>query len=79
MDGAATKGSALRALCEKKGIGAGEAVAFGERQNDVNMLQAAGLGVAMENAPQEVKDQADAVTLTNEQEGLLKVLCDIWK
>lgn len=78
MDGAATKGSALRALCEKKGIGAQEAIAFGDSQNDMSMLQAAGLGVAMENAPQEVKNQADMVTLDNEHEGLLKVLCDIW-
>ena len=77
MDGTATKGNALRALCEKTGIAVEDTIAFGDSQNDVNMLQAAGLGVAMENSPQEVKELADQVTLDNEHEGLLKVLCEI--
>lgn len=78
MDGAATKGNAVCALCRMEGIAAEEVLAFGDSQNDLNMLQAAGLGVAMENAPQDVRELADHVTLDNEHEGLLRVLCDIW-
>lgn len=44
-------------------------IAFGDQYNDVAMLQAVGHGVAMRNAPQEIKELADAVTTQTNQEG----------
>ncbi len=58
----AQKGKALIALCEHLGFSAGQAMAFGDGLNDISMLQAAGIGVAMENAGSRVKAAADVVT-----------------
>jgi hypothetical protein len=55
------KASALRRLCDALGIRREEVVAFGDDRNDVEMLRWAGLGVAMGNAPDDVKAAADAV------------------
>ena len=45
-------------------------MAFGDGENDISMLNAAGTGVAMGNASDHVKAAADEVTLTNEQDGV---------
>ena len=45
-------------------------MAFGDGENDVSMLRAAGLGVAMGNAAEEVKAAADLVTLGNDEDGV---------
>ena len=47
---------------------------LGDSENDVEMLQVAGLGVAMENALDSVKEVADDITLTNDQEGVAAVI-----
>ncbi len=47
-----------------------ESMAFGDGYNDVQMLELAGIGVAMGNAPDEVKAHADYVTLTIEEDGV---------
>ena len=47
-----------------------QAVAFGDSDVDVDMLQYCGLGVAMGNAPRQVKEAADYVTASNDQEGV---------
>ena len=51
-----------------------EAIAFGDGTNDLTMLRAAGLGVAMGNAAPEVKAAADMVTDDNEHSGVAKVI-----
>ena len=54
-------------------LGAGDAVdaaAFGDSENDMPMLEAAGWGIAMENAEEAVKDKADKVTLSNNEDGI---------
>ena len=51
-----------------------EVIAFGDAQNDSTMVQYAGLGVAMDNAVQELKDIADFVTLSNEEDGIAYAL-----
>ena len=61
----------LKAMYEKMGISPQNTVAFGDNYNDVVMLLAAGLGIAMGNAPDEVKKQADEITADNDHEGLL--------
>ena len=65
-----TKGSAAQVLLGHYGLQAKQAVAFGDSDVDVDMLQYCGLGVAMGNAPRSVKEAADYVTASNDQEGV---------
>ena len=58
----ATKGIALGKLAARLGIPVDETMAFGDDDNDITMLRAAGIGVAMGNAPETVKQAADYVT-----------------
>jgi len=55
------KGKALAALCSELGIGTDSVMAFGDNLNDLEMLRAAGFGVAMQSAPDEMKEEADGV------------------
>lgn len=70
----AKKSLALQTLCRVLGIPEKEAAAFGDNFNDIDMLQAAGLGIAMDNAPEEVKKKAGKVTRSNVQDGVLYML-----
>lgn len=74
MHGNATKANALKYLCQAMRLSPADVVAFGDNFNDVDMLEAAGLGVAMGNAPDYVKSRADLVTADNDQEGVLLAL-----
>lgn len=70
----ACKGGALLALCEQLEISSEACIAFGDADNDIEMLQAAGVGVAMGNAGPAVKAAADMVTLTNDESGVAAAL-----
>jgi Cof subfamily protein (haloacid dehalogenase superfamily) len=65
-----SKGKALKALASYLGIALAEVVAVGDGQNDISLLSTAGLGIAMGNAHEEVKQVADHVTLDVEEHGL---------
>ena len=65
-----TKGSAARVLLDHYGLAPKQAVAFGDSDVDVDMLQYCGFGVAMGNAPRQVKEAADYVTASNDEEGI---------
>jgi len=65
-----TKGSAARELLVHHGLGPKHAVAFGDSDVDMDMLQYCGFGVAMGNAPRQVKEAADYVTASNDEEGV---------
>jgi len=69
-----SKGSSLQALAESKGIGSSEVIAIGNYFNDLSMITYAGLGVAMDNSPAEVKAAADEVTLSNNEDGIHHIL-----
>eukprot|EP01031_Cornospumella_fuschlensis_P032570 gene32570-39382_t len=70
-----TKGSGLKLLCEHIGVDMKEVVAFGDGDNDREMLQLAGLGVAMKNAKQAAKEVADSVIeWTNDEDGVARQL-----
>jgi len=69
-DGRANKGAALFALAERLGIPMTKVAAFGDGTNDLTMIRAAGMGVAMENAAEEVKAAADRVTAGNGEDGV---------
>ncbi len=69
-----TKGTALTQLCETLGYKAENAIAFGDADNDLAMIKAAGLGVAMANGFDSVKEAATVVTLTNQEDGVARLV-----
>lgn len=75
--GGASKGQALGALCGHLGLDIRDTMAFGDRDNDADMLTAAGIGVAMGNAVDEVKAVADIVTLSNNDDGIAVTLEEV--
>ena len=68
------KENGIRALCAAIGITPEETIAFGDAENDLEMLQLAGIGVAMGNALPQVRTCADMVTDTVENEGIAYAL-----
>jgi Cof subfamily protein (haloacid dehalogenase superfamily) len=69
-----SKGVALEFVAAHLGLALEEVVAVGDNLNDLEMLRTAGLGVAMGNAPEALKSAADAVTRTNDEEGVRDVI-----
>lgn len=69
-----TKGHALKALAKQFGCDMSEVMAIGDSWNDHDMIEVAGLGVAMGNAIDSLKAVADYVTLTNNEEGVRHVI-----
>lgn len=69
-----TKGTSLNYLIQKLGLEREEVIAVGDSGNDLSMIEFAGLGVAMGNASDEIKAQADFITDTNMNEGVAKVV-----
>jgi len=66
----ANKGNALRVLADDWGIDSSEIIAIGNYYNDLEMLEFAGLGIAMANSPEDVKSRVDAVTASNDEDGV---------
>ena len=69
-----SKARAMLAVAEKRGIRPQEIMALGDSGNDADMLRAAGLGVAMGNALPAVKEAADEVTLSCEENGVAEAI-----
>lgn len=70
------KGSALKWLCDMKGIEPKYVIAFGDNYNDIEMLEYSGIGVATSNAEDELKNIADYICLSNDEDGVGKFLSD---
>lgn len=70
----ASKGQALERLAKRLNIPMKETAAVGDSLNDRSMLEAAGKGVAMGNAREDIKAIADAVTLTNDEHGVAHMI-----
>lgn len=66
----AGKGNALRRLGEMLDIDRKEIMAIGDGNNDIEMIDYAGVGVAMKNATEEVIKVADFITLSNDEDGV---------
>lgn len=64
------KAKALDTVLRPMGYRPEEMIAFGDGQNDASMVKYAGIGVAMENAVQELKDAADEETLSCDADGI---------
>ncbi|MEI0492017.1 Cof-type HAD-IIB family hydrolase [Brachyspira intermedia] len=73
-----SKGNALKWICNKKGIDIKNTIAFGDNLNDIEMIECAGIGVAMSNAEEELKRKADYITFSNEEDGVGKFLSGIF-
>ncbi len=65
-----TKGQAVKYLGDHFGIKQEEIMAIGDSYNDITMIEYAGLGVCMSNGPEDVKEIADYITLSNEEDGV---------
>lgn len=70
----ASKTSAIEFLKEKFHISQNEIIAMGDNYNDIDMIEYAGLGIAMGNAPDVVKQSANEITLTNDEDGVAEAI-----
>jgi Cof subfamily protein (haloacid dehalogenase superfamily) len=75
-DRQANKGAVVATLSRLMNIPTGQIAVIGDGSNDIAMFKAAGLSIAMGNASDEVKAEADAVTDTNENDGFAKAIRD---
>ena len=73
----ANKGNALRRLAEHLGLTLANCMSFGDGLNDLSMIEAAGVGVAMANAVPEVKNAAKFIAPSNDEDGVAKGI-DKW-
>lgn len=73
------KGAALREVAARLQIQPDEIVAFGNAENDMDMIEFAGLGVAVANSPEIVKKCADRIAPSNQDEGVAQVLEELLK
>lgn len=69
-----SKGTGVKALANYLGIKQEEVICIGDAGNDLDMIQFAGLGVAMGNAFEEVKEAADYITCNNDEDGVAHVI-----
>jgi len=74
MNKQATKTNGIRLLAEQYEISLEQIIAFGDDYNDIDMLQSCGKGIAVSNALVEVKNIADEICNSNDQDGVAKWL-----
>ena len=74
MDKEVSKAAGIEILLKHFNFGVENSIAFGDNYNDVEMLKFVGCGVAMENAPDDVKKIADKITTSNEDDGIYNFL-----
>lgn len=69
-----SKGSALKSLLKEMNISAANVMAIGDGENDIEMLQLAGVGIAMGNALERVKEIANHVVSSNDDNGVAEAI-----
>ena len=69
-----SKGDSLSTLCKMLKISRKEVIAIGDNENDLSMIEFAGLGVAMGNGTQKIKELADIITCNNDEDGVAKII-----
>jgi hydroxymethylpyrimidine pyrophosphatase-like HAD family hydrolase len=74
MNGIASKTSAIIFLLEQYGLTKNDVLAIGDNYNDIEMLQFAGMGIAMGNAPAAVKVHAQYIIFDNDSDGIKSAL-----
>lgn len=70
----AAKELAVLKLCDIYGINLEEVVVFGDDTNDIGLFHICGRSVAMSNAVQDLKDIANEITTTNDEDGVALVI-----
>ncbi|MEE0930188.1 MAG: HAD-IIB family hydrolase, partial [Acutalibacteraceae bacterium] len=70
------KAKSIDVLLNKLRLDRSQCIACGDGYNDITMIQYAGLGVAMENAAEEVKEAANIITDTNDNDGVAKIVTE---
>lgn len=68
------KSTGLRDICTHFGISPAQTMVFGDGQNDIDLIEAAGIGIAMGNAAQNIKQAAQYVTLPAKDAGITHAL-----
>ena len=74
MNKNASKGNALAKLADHLGLNKDEVMAIGVNENDLSMIDYAGIGVAMGNATENVKTIADVHTTSNDEDGVAQII-----
>lgn len=74
MDKGISKSNGVELFCQHLGVDIKDAVAFGDHYNDLDMLQSVGMPFLMKNAPDELKELVNNVTLSNEEDGIYQGL-----
>ena len=74
MNKGTSKGRAVKVLADILNINREEIMCLGDSENDLSMIEFAGLGVAMGNAEEFLKEKADYITDTNENDGVAKAI-----
>lgn len=74
MDKDVSKGNAVRMLAKTLGIERNEIIAIGDNENDISMIRYAGLGIAMGNAEESLKEAADDITGHYEEDGVAQAV-----
>jgi Cof subfamily protein (haloacid dehalogenase superfamily) len=74
LDPRVNKGTGVNAIVERLGLKSHQVICVGDAGNDLAMVEYAHLGVAMENATSELKEAADYITLSNEEDGVAHVI-----
>ena len=69
-----SKAVGIESILRHLGVGREECICFGDGANDIEMLEYCGIGVAMGNAPEEVRSHADYVTTSVDDEGIEQAL-----
>lgn len=74
MNKGINKGNAIRILCELYGISNEEVIAIGDNENDISMIEYAGMGIAMGNAAECLKEKADYITGDYQEDGVAQAI-----
>lgn len=74
VDNSAGKGNALLHVAEKLGIDRSETVAIGDAMNDLSMIRAAGMGCAVANAAEKLKEEADFLAVSNDDNAVAQII-----
>ncbi len=72
------KARGIKMLCEHFGVSPDEVMAFGDENNDIDMLAMAGMGIAVENAVEKAKEVSNYITLSNENDGVAAALKELY-
>lgn len=70
----ASKGNAILRLAHHLGLSPEQTMAFGDGENDISMIELAGIGIAMDNGNPAVKRKADLIACSNEEDGVARVI-----